>query len=98
VGDGGAGTSAVLQSPSGLALDGNGNLLIADSVAERVRTVDLSSSSFTIETLAGDGTAGYTGDGGAATQATLDQPHAVASNGTTTFIADTQNSVIREVQ
>jgi hypothetical protein len=98
IGDGGPGVDAVLQAPAGLALDGNGNLLIADSVAQLVRTVDLNASTFTINTLAGNGTAGSSGDGGVSTQAELDEPRAVTGNATSTYIADTGNSRIRLVQ
>jgi hypothetical protein len=95
VGDGGAATSATLQAPTGIALDGQGSLYIADSVANRVRVVSL--STLVIETLAGTGTAGNTGDGGPATSAEINAPRAVTSNGTVTYIADSGNFEVRQV-
>ena len=68
-GDGGPATSAQLADPSGLALDANGNLAIADNGNCRVRLVDL--STHTITTVAGSSVCGFTGDGGAATSAEL---------------------------
>jgi len=94
-GDSGAATSAELDYPSGIFLDSSGNLYIADQVNHRVREV---STSGTITTIAGNGTAGYLGDKAAATSAELNYPCAVAvdSKGDV-FIADTANNVIREV-
>ena len=66
-GDGAAATAAKLDSPRGLALDSSGNLYIADYSNNRVRKVNLSTG--TITTVAGDGSAGFGGDGGAATAA-----------------------------
>jgi uncharacterized protein (TIGR03437 family) len=93
-GDSGAPASAQLDLPLGLALDSSGNLYIADSVNQRIRKI----SGGVITTVAGSGTAGYTGDKGVATSAELLNPSAVAvdSNGNI-YIADTGNHVIREV-
>ena len=90
-GDGGPATSARLSSPSNVALDSNGNLYIADCVNHRIRKVNISG---VITTIAGTGRAGYNGDGGAATSATLSQPFSVAldSNGNL-YIADTGNDL-----
>jgi sugar lactone lactonase YvrE len=68
-GDGGPATSAELADPSGLALDSNGNLAVADNSNCRVRMVDL--NTHVITTVAGNGTCGFAGDGGAATSAQL---------------------------
>src|SRR5581483_5819478 len=68
-GDNGAATSAEINFPRGLAVDGDGNLYISDFANDAVRRVDPSG---TITTYAGDGTAGYSGDGGDATDAQLD--------------------------
>ncbi|HZV01880.1 MAG TPA: hypothetical protein VFF73_34530, partial [Planctomycetota bacterium] len=95
VGDGGPATSATLQAPTGIALDGQGSLYVADSVANRVRVVSL--STLVIETLAGTGTAGNSGNGGPATSAQINAPRAVASNGTVTYIADSGNFEVRQV-
>ena len=68
-GDGGPPTSAQLSSPAGLALDRHGDLFITDTANCRIRKVDFGSN--TITTVAGNGTCGFTGDGGPATSASL---------------------------
>jgi len=94
-GDGGAAVSASLDEPYGVAVDGLGNLFIADTFNNRIRQVDTSGI---ITTLAGNGSAGYSGDGGAATNASLDGPYGVAVDSTgNLFIADTYNNRIRQV-
>ncbi|HEX5431705.1 MAG TPA: IPT/TIG domain-containing protein [Bryobacteraceae bacterium] len=94
-GDGGPATGAQLGNPIGVAVDASHNLYIADQTNNRVREVN---SQGTISTLAGSGTAGFTGDGKAATSADLNNPLGVAvkSDGTV-FIADTTNDVVRQV-
>ena len=93
-GDGGASTSALLDSPAGVAVDTSGNIYIADTHNNRIREV----SSGVIETIAGTGTAGFSGDGGAAASAALDYPTAVAVDAKgNVYIADTNNSRIREI-
>jgi uncharacterized protein (TIGR03437 family) len=93
-GDGGAPTSAELSSPLGLALDSSNNLYIVDSVNERIRKI----SGGAINTVAGNGTGGYAGDGSAATSAELLNPGAVALDSSgNLYIADTSNHVIRMV-
>jgi hypothetical protein len=95
VGDSGAATSAELQNPAGLAFDSVGNLYIADSGNNVIRKVDTSG---TIATVAGNGTAGYSGDGLAATQAQLNQPRGVAVDSAgNMYIADTNNDFLRKV-
>ena len=74
-GDGGAATSAELGNSYGVAVDAAGNLYIADNGNSRIRKVDAVTSIIT--TVAGNGIAGYTGDGGAATSAELDHPQGV---------------------
>jgi len=95
-GDGGPATSALLDSPVGVAVDSNGNLYIADTHNQRVREVLASNGN--IVTVAGTGIAGFSGDGGAATAALLDLPTALAvdKNGNV-YIADTGNHRIREI-
>jgi NHL repeat. len=61
-GDGGPATSAQLDSPAGVAVDASGNLYIADTHNHRIREV----KNGTISTVAGTGTAGFSGDGGVA--------------------------------
>jgi len=93
-GDGGAPTSAQLDLPLGLTFDSSLNLYLADSVNQRVRKI----SGGTINTVAGDGTLGYAGDGKAATSAELLYPAGVAVDSIgNIYIADTNNHVIREV-
>jgi len=94
-GDGSAATAAQLNGPRGLALDAAGNLYIADSQNAKIRKV---STSGTISTVAGSGTAGFGGDGAAATAAQLNFPTAVALDSAgDLFIADFSNNRIREV-
>jgi sugar lactone lactonase YvrE len=94
-GDGGPATSAALNFPRGLAIDGAHNLFIADSNNHRVRKV---SQSGTITTFAGDGHPQFTGDGGSATSASLRVPSAVAVNAAgEVFIADSGSSRIRKI-
>jgi len=95
-GDTGLATAAQLSSPTGLFVDANGNLFIADSGNNVIREVN--ATSLIITTVAGTGVAGFSGDGAAATAAKLSNPNSVyvdASNDI--FIADTGNQVIREV-
>ncbi len=95
-GDGGPAAAAGLSSPNGVAVDGAGNLYIADTGNHRIRKI---SSDGTIRTLAGNGTSGFAGDGGQATGARLYSPYAVAVDGSgNVYIADTSNSRIRRVR
>ena len=66
-GDGGAATSAELRYPFGVALDSSGNVYIADTWNHCVRMITVSTG--IISTIAGTGSQGYSGDGGAATSA-----------------------------
>jgi hypothetical protein len=97
-GDGGPATSAQLNDPYGVFVDVFGNIFIADTDNFVIREVVASSGN--IQTVAGNAMAGagYTGDGGPATAAQLDEPEGVFADGSgNIFIADTYNSVIREV-
>jgi hypothetical protein len=95
-GDGAAATSAEMGSPRGLALDSSGNIYIGDVFYNVVRKVTISTGY--ISTVAGDGSSGYTGDGGLATSATLDNPSYLAVDASgNLFISDVYNYVIREV-
>lgn len=93
-GDNGPATAAQLQAPTGLALDGQGRLLIADFTNLRVRRIDANG---VITTVAGDGTLGTSGDGGAATAAQLSSPIDVARSPTGFFISEAGASRIRHV-
>lgn len=94
-GDGGPATSAMLSNPEGIFVDGSGNLFIADTDNCAVREV----SGGNISTVAGAPTScSYSGDGGPATSAQLNDPYGVFVDGSgNIFIADTDNCAIREV-
>jgi len=95
-GDGGAATAAELNQPYGVAIDGAGNLYIADTVNYRVRRVNAATG--VIATIAGNGMAGYGGDGGAATSAELYNPEGLAVDGSgDVYFADQANNVVRKV-
>ncbi|MGD0499911.1 MAG: putative Ig domain-containing protein [Bryobacteraceae bacterium] len=95
LGDGGAAMSAQLARPEGIVLDGSGNLYIADSDNNRIRKV---SPSGTITTVAGSGTASYSGDGGQAASAGLWSPSGIAVDGSgALYIADRGNNCVRRV-
>jgi uncharacterized protein (TIGR03437 family) len=93
-GDGGPATAAQIH-PGGVAVDGGGNLFIADGGNYRVRKV---SPEGIITTVAGNGTSGFSGDGGRATSAQLNRPGSVAVDAAgNLFIADGGNQRIRKV-
>ena len=94
-GDGAAAILAKLNTPTQVWVDTGNNLLIADRFNNCVRKVDASG---TIYTIAGTGTAGYTGDGGPATSATLHEVPGVSSDvHGNIYIADFANNCIRKV-
>jgi len=94
-GDGGLATAAQLNSPSGVALDGSGNLFIADSANERVRRI--SASTGIITTVVGNGVSGSSGDGGPATSANLHGPDSVIlDSANNILIVDFGNQRVRQ--
>jgi hypothetical protein len=95
-GDGGAAAAATLSNPSGLAVDGAGNLYIADTGNNKIRLVTAATG--VISTFAGTGIAGYAGDGGLATLAQLSAPYGVAfAPSGLLYIADTGNDAVRVI-
>lgn len=95
-GDGGLATAAELNSPTDVSVDASGNLYIADWANNVIRKVDTTTGIIT--TFAGNGTAGFSGDGGPATSAELNLPNGVRTDVFgNVFIADTLNFRIREV-
>ncbi len=94
LGDGGPATSASLALPSGVAVDTNGNIYIADTNNQRVRKI----TGATISTIAGNGDQAFSGDGGPATAASLDSPTGIAIDATgNVYIADRHNQRIRTI-
>lgn len=94
-GDGGPAVDAVLSGPSAVAADASGNVYIADSLNSVVRRV---AADGTISTFAGTGVRGFSGDGGAATEADLSQPYGVeVSPEGSVYIADRYNGSVRVV-
>jgi trimeric autotransporter adhesin len=95
VGDFGTATAAILYQPSGVSLDAQNNLYIADTGTQRIRQVTPLGS---ITTVAGNGTASQSADQISSVQATLNYPMGVTVNPSgNLLIADTQNERIREV-
>ncbi len=94
-GDGGPATSAHLNLPFSVEPLSGGGFIIADAVNQRIRRVDASG---TIQTVAGNGAEGFAGDGGPATSASLNDPHAVFPlPGGAFVIADASSNRVRMV-
>jgi YD repeat-containing protein len=95
LGDGGPATAATLGLIEAVAVDAKGNVFIADTTNHRIRKV---AGNGIITTVAGTGTAGYSGNGGAATSAKLSSPRDVAVDAHgNVYIADTDNHRVRKV-
>lgn len=95
-GDGGAATAAQLSAPYDACFDGNGNVYIADRINYRIRKIDAVTG--IISSIAGTGISGFSGDGGAATAAQLNNPYSVDVDGNgNVIIADFSNQRIRRI-
>jgi hypothetical protein len=96
-GDGGPAVRALLSEPFMCAFDTQGNLYVAEATNHCVRRIDKGTGM--IITVAGNGAVGYSGDGGAAIRATMNQPYAlqIDTNGDI-YIVDRLNAVIRRVE
>ncbi len=94
-GDGSAATAAAINDPSGVVFDPSGNLYMSDFNNHVVRKISVSGI---ITTIAGTGTAGYTGDGGAASVAKINGPVNLAFDGSgNLYIADINSNVVRKI-
>ncbi len=94
-GDGGQATAAEIKPPTGIGYDASGNIYIADPGNYRIRKV---SSSGIITTFAGNGTMGYSGDGGQATAAKINLPKGITSDVYgNIYFTDAGSNVIRKV-
>jgi sugar lactone lactonase YvrE len=95
-GDGGPAMKAELHDPFDVALDRAGNLFFSDTMNHCVRRVDAQTN--VITTVAGNGTKGYSGDGGPATEATMNEPYGIALDADgNLFIVDRLNACVRRV-
>ena len=96
-GDGGPASEARFSHPSGVAVDGAGNVYVTDSGSHRVRRIDAATG--LIETLAGAGVPGGGGDGGPASLAQLDEPLGVAVGAAgKAYVADSLNHRVRVIE
>lgn len=94
-GDGGLAVQATFNNPQGVAVDGKGDVYVADTGNNAIREIAPDGK---ISTFAGDGTPGFRGDTGPATKAELTQPTGVAVDALgNVYIADAGNNVIRRV-
>ncbi len=96
-GDGGPAVSANIQLPTGVAVDAGNNVYIADEFNHRIRKVDALTGIIT--TIAGNGIAGFSGDGGLAISAELFEPYGISLDaGSNLYIAEYGNNRIRKVE
>ena len=94
-GDGGPATAAQLNSPAGVTVDASGGLYISDHYSEAVRKV---ATNGIISTVAGNGNAGFSGDGGPATSAQFRTPEGLTVDSLASiYVADSDNNRIRKV-
>ncbi len=95
-GDGGKATDGQLNNPFDLTFDPDDNLIFSDTFNHRICRIDARTQIIT--TLAGTGERGFSGDGGPATSALLNEPYGVAADKTgRIFVADRLNRVVRQI-
>jgi DNA-binding beta-propeller fold protein YncE len=95
-GDGGAATEAQLNNPFDLAFDPGGNLCFSDTYNHCIRRVDLRTG--VIATIAGTGEQGFSGDGGPATEARMNQPYGIViDHSGNIYVADRLNQRVRRI-
>lgn len=93
-GDGGAAASATLKYPTGIAIDSANNFYVCDTGNSRIRRID--GGTRFISTIAGNGTEGYSGNGGPGWAAAMSSPRGVTADANgNLYIADTNNNCIR---
>lgn len=96
-GDGGPALAAEMNQPASLAIDGAGNVFIADTQNHVVRRLDAKTGNLT--TVAGDGTPGFAGDGGPAAKARLNYPTGLGLDGKgNLYVVDSVNARIRRIE
>ena len=96
-GDGGQATDAQLNSPNGVCVDSSGDIFICDGYNNVIRKIYIETG--TIATIAGNGTAGYSGNGGPAINALLQEPCGIFINkDQDIYFAEWPNGVIRKIQ
>jgi sugar lactone lactonase YvrE len=93
-GDNGLATAAQLDTPGGIAVAADGRIFIADTHNHRVRVI---SAAGVVTTFAGNGVAGFSGDGGLATAAQLSMPQGLTMSAGSLVIADSNNQRVRSV-
>ena len=93
LGDGLPATNAQINNPKAITLDGAGNVYFADYSNQRIRKIDASGI---ITSIAGTGTAGYTGDGSPATAANINYPWGIATDSTGNVYFST-GTAVREI-
>ena len=95
-GDGGPASDALMREPFMCAFDADGNLYVCEATNHIVRRIDAATG--VITTIAGTGEAGYTGDGGPGSEATMYEPYSLAidSDGSV-YVVDRLNAVVRKV-